>query len=505
MQKLTRRAIVAGLLSGVANAALADAPLVSVRPLAREGNRAKGVPASQTGASATRPQSRSSFEDMIAQANLGGTVGCVLANARSGAVLVDIDGAAALPPASVTKALTALYALDALGGAHRFVTRIVALGPVNNGILDGDLMIVGGGDPTLDTDDLAKLAKALVADGLKGVTGRLLCWRGALPYAEEIEPSQLDHLGYNPAVSGLNLNYNRVHFEWRRDGGAWQTTMDARSDSYRPLVNMAQVRIVDRAAPVWVADGPDNWSMARSALGNGGSRWMPVRQPALYAGDVFRTLCRAEGLALPEPEVRDTLPAGGVDLAVHQSDTLRVILRETLLYSTNLTAEVCGLAATQARLGRAPDIAGSAAEMTRWLGAAHGIAADFKDHSGLSDENRISADQMVKLLVAVGSDGPLRPLLRRIAMLDADGNRMEAYPIEVEAKTGTLNFVSSLAGYVKTVGGTELAFAIFAANGERRAQGKAAGGEVPAGSPEWNRRAKALQQRLLQRWGLVSG
>ncbi|MBT8412218.1 MAG: D-alanyl-D-alanine carboxypeptidase, partial [Octadecabacter sp.] len=339
-QRLTRRAIVAGLLSGAATAVFAEAPFVSQRPSARTG----AVPARQSDVSATRPQARPSFEDMIAQANLGGTVGCVLADARSGEVLVNIDGNVAVPPASVTKALTALYALNALGGAHRFKTRIFAFGDVNDGILNGDLMISGGGDPTLDTDDLAELAKGLVANGLREVTGRLLCWRGALPYAEEIEPSQLDHLGYNPAVSGLNLNFNRVHFEWRRSGGAWQVTMDARTASHRPDVTMAQVRVVERSAPVFTAEGPDRWTVARRALGNGGARWMPVRQPALYTGDVFRTLCRAEGLSLPEPEVIDTAPEGGVELAVHQSDTLRVILEDMLLYSTNLTAEGCGLA-----------------------------------------------------------------------------------------------------------------------------------------------------------------
>ena len=79
---------------------------------------------------------------------------------------------------------------------------------------------------------------------------------------------------------------------------------------------------------------------------------------------------------------------------------------------------------------------------------------------------------------------------------------METFPIVVRAKTGTLNFVSSLSGYVKASDGTDLVFAIFAANLDRREQGKATGDEVPAGSIAWNRRAKRLQQVLLQRWGV---
>ncbi len=487
---------------------MAEAPLRSLRPIGRAGVQV-GVETVASVAPETSPipriapRVRATIEQIIASADLEGTVSCVLADARTGEVLEAIDADVALPPASVTKAVTALYALDILGGAFRFVTRIFATGPIEGGILNGDLILAGGGDPTLSADHLAELADALKAAGVSSVTGRFLCWRGALPYAEEIEPSQLDHLGYNPAVSGLNLNYNRVHFEWKRVSGNWQTTMDARTENRVPRVNMARVRIVDRGAPVFATDGPDSWSVARSALGNGGSRWMPVRQPALYAGDVFATLCRDAGVDLPAPEVVDDLPSERTEIAQHQSPTLRTIVQEMLLYSTNLTAEICGLAATQARFRTSLGIEASAAQMTRWLGQTYGIEGRFVDHSGLSDANRVSGRDMAKVLLAEGPDSDLRPILRRIAMRDAENNRLEDYPIEVRAKTGTLNFVSALSGYIKTAEGSDLVFAIIAANLDLRERGKAAGDEVPAGSIAWNRRAKRLQQQLLQRWGLV--
>jgi D-alanyl-D-alanine carboxypeptidase/D-alanyl-D-alanine-endopeptidase (penicillin-binding protein 4) len=53
-----------------------------------------------------------------------------------------------LPPASVAKALTSLYALDTLGADHRFQTRVMATGSVIGGVLKGDLILVGGGDHT---------------------------------------------------------------------------------------------------------------------------------------------------------------------------------------------------------------------------------------------------------------------------------------------------------------------------------------------------------------------
>lgn len=497
---LGRRNVLAGLLTGAAGVAAANPLTTSLRPLARPEQVAQPTPEPIP---RIAPRLRATAEEMIAEAGLGGVVGFVIADARSGQIVEDVDGGHRLPPASVTKALTALYALDALGGGHRFATRLVATAPVVEGVVQGDLILAGGGDPTLDTDGLAGLAARLAEQGITGITGRFLCWGGALPYAEEIEPGQLDHLGYNPAVSGLNLNFNRVHFEWARAGGEYRITMDARTDTHRPQVRMARVRVAARDVPVYAYEGPDEWTVARTALGDGGSRWLPVRRPALYAGDVFRSMAAAEGVRLPDPVETTDMP-DGTEMARHDSATLRVILRDMLLYSTNLTAEICGLAATRALTGQAQPIAQSARTMTRWLNRRYGIGSDFKDHSGLSDATRINARDMVQVLVAEGADSPLRPLLKEIVLRDVEGDALDAHPAQVEAKTGTLNFVSTLAGYVETAGGDDLAFAFFAGDVPRREQAKIANDEIPAGSIEYNRSAKRLQQVLLQRWGVLS-
>src|SRR5690606_16052954 len=119
----------------------------------------------------------------------------------------------------------------------------------------------------------------------------------------------------------------------------------------------------------------EHWTIARSALGSGGSRWLPVRRPELYAGDVFQTLCRARGLVLPTPEVIDDLPAGQERAAI-DSPPLEQILRDMLYHSTNLTAEVVGLHASGAS-----DLTGSAAAMMSWLhGQGHGEELQLADH-----------------------------------------------------------------------------------------------------------------------------
>ena len=85
-------------------------------------------------------------------------------------------------------------------------------------------------------------------------------------------------------------------------------------------------------------------------------------------------------------------------------------------------------------------------------------------------------------------------------MQDAKGKPVKDHPVQIRAKTGTLNFVSALAGYVQPPGGRQMAFAIFSADPERRARLTLAEREDPPGGDAWNRRARTLQGNLLARW-----
>ncbi|MFN6979827.1 MAG: D-alanyl-D-alanine carboxypeptidase/D-alanyl-D-alanine-endopeptidase, partial [Gemmobacter sp.] len=376
--------------------------------------------------------------DLIAAARLGGRVSCAVIDVATGAMLDGVEPDLPLPPASVAKAITALYALDRLGPGHRFATRVIATGPVAGGIVQGDLVLAGTGDPTLTTDGLGDLAAALRARGLRGATGRFLVHAGALPAASMIDDTQPVHVGYNPAIAGLNLNFNRVHVEWKKAQGGWQVQVDARGERFVPLVRGARVRLVDRAAPAFTyadRDGAEVWTVATAALGNGGSRWLPVRRPAAYAGEVFRTLAAAQGITLGEPASLPQAP-GGTVLAEVASEPLGPMIRAMLRHSTNLTAEVLGLTASGAGGLRA-----SAQAMSDWAGARYGAAVRLVDHSGLGAASRIAAQDMARIMAAAHRAGALPPMLRPFPVREGKGG-----PVVV-AKTGTLNFVSGLAGY----------------------------------------------------------
>lgn len=497
-KRFSRRAFLGSALtglaamSGLAGAAFANPPAVSLRPRARSVD--------------IRRQAAAGVDTLIKASGLSGAVAFAVADAKTGAVLEAFNGGMGLPPASVAKAVTALYALDTLGVNHRFTTSLVATGQVVDGVLKGDLVLLGGGDPTLDTDALASMAVQLKQAGLREVQGRFQVWGGALPYVKTIDASQPDHLGYSPAISGLSLNYNRVHFEWKRDANGYAVAMDARSEKHRPTVTMARINVVNREYPTYTYQDKgqiDQWTVASAALNKYGSRWLPVRKPEKYAGEVFRSLAQSHGIAMKRPEVTGNRPAGQV-IVSHKSAKLHNILKAMLKYSTNITAEMVGMSATTARLGGIGSLKASANAMNKWAAGNLGMTRSrLVDHSGLGDASRVDAGELVAALARAQRHKALRPVLKNVVLRHRDGKVNKAHPIKVQAKTGTLNFVSGLAGYMTVKGGNDMVFAIFIADTNARERIKRNQRDRPQGARGWNRKAKRLQQKLIERWGAV--
>lgn len=490
--RFPRRKVLAFLLYGTASAALAKAPDVSVRPLEKpQGGEKRLVKAAA---------------ETISKAALGGTVSYAVADASTGEMLEVYRPLAPHPPASVVKSLTTLFALETLGPGHRFRTCFLGAAPIVNGVLDGDLVLTGTGDPTLDTDNLFEMVKALKAVGLTEVRGKFLYHDAALPRINRIDASQPEHLGYNPALAGLNLNFNRVYLEWKRESDKYAISMEARALTVRPSVTVATTKVVDRTSPIFdyqQEDGKDRWTVAKAALGKEGGRWLPSRDPGAYIADVARILARSNGLLLKAPVAVDQKP-DGVVLAEHRSEPLAEISRGMLKFSTNLTAEILGLSAS-VKQGAAPEtLPQSGAAMSNWLNDRFGLnKVDLVDHSGLGDRSRLSAQEMVKCLVGAGPRGALRDLLKPFALPDENNQATINGPVKVVAKTGTLNFVSGLAGYISTPSGRDLAFAVFSSDLPRRAALTVAQRESPRGGRAWAGRARAMQRELIKRWAVL--
>ena len=128
----SRRSILIGLMATAALPACAGAPETSLRPQARPLRGAAKIKANHTS---------TPLKEIIAGAGLSGTSSVVVADAATGRVLEAFNPTTDLPPASVTKAVTALYALHNLGGSYRHTTRLIATGSVSGDTLRGDLIL----------------------------------------------------------------------------------------------------------------------------------------------------------------------------------------------------------------------------------------------------------------------------------------------------------------------------------------------------------------------------
>jgi serine-type D-Ala-D-Ala carboxypeptidase/endopeptidase (penicillin-binding protein 4) len=335
-------------------------------------------------------------------------------------------------PASTLKLVTAWGALEALGPEHRFVTRLWLSGKLDStGVLEGDIVLEGGGDPLLDIDGLMALAWAARAAGVERVSGRFVLDDRSLPRLPLINPNQPVEAGYNAGIGALSLAFNRVERRPAPGGGT---------------VSVPELR---ERGPAW------------SRLPFDAPASVPVQDTGLHAAWVFADLAQGLGVGLPAPE-RTERPAGSRLIGEVRSRPLRDIVQAMLLYSNNQVAEMVGLAATGAA-----SLTASAAVMTGQVQAAL-PTVDWRgfvmtNHSGLDPAARATPDQLlailelgearhgiIALLPAAGWSGSLQSRLRSP---DA--------ALRVWAKTGSLDFASSLAGYVLQPGGTPRRIALL--------------------------------------------
>ena len=448
------------------------------------------------------PRAQSSL-DLRRGFALSGESGWLVVDLETGRVLDSHRAGQGFAPASVAKLPTALFALERLGGGHRFETTVAMTGEVAGNRLEGNLILTGSGDPELDSDALIPLVQRVRDSGVTSVSGAFVVDDSALPHSREIDPAQPAEAPYNPGISGLNLNFNRARLRWGRSGinvMAWAERTRTPARSVRAVAAAAgNARLFTHSV-----DGRGElWQMSQRALRRPGERWLPVKEPAQYCGETFRGLAETYGLRLDAPS--RAAVSGARIVARHQSRPLAAMLRDMLKFSTNITAEAVGLAASGAESQRA-----SAAAMNAWAAGLAGFAAGdpgfaFVNHSGLTTRSRVSPERMVAFLQALarqkGGTHPRLPgvaagLLKRHNVASED-LALDYDRLDVVSKTGTMNFIRGLAGYVATPGGRRLAFAVFSNDLPRRGFGEGL-------DRRWLGRARGFERALIRNWVLLS-
>ena len=487
-KNISRRNIIAFLLTGVSSYALPSIIHADSKPI-------------------LRPKfavNRSAYEirKLLRFAPRNSDVSFVVADTQTGEILESHNPLRSLPPASVIKTITGFYALETLGPDFTFETKLIATGPIIDGVLDGDLILIGGGDPTLDTDDIYGLCKLLAEYKIKSLTGKFAVYSSDWPSFNSIDSDQPSHLGYNPSLSGLNLNFNRIFFEWKLKRDTYTLLLEARGLKAKPTVNGVNVLISDTIPTVFEYKSDSNketWIVAKSALGKEGGRWLPVRNPELYTGQVFQKLALDRSIELPDPKIIYKMPKGDV-LVAHKSEILSNMTKDMLKHSTNITAELLGITASKDS-SLVTSLASSSFRMGRWLEDKYAVSdISLVDHSGLNDQSTISSNSMVRVLSDSKMQTQVKPLLKEIPYRRKKGEPIFGGETKIVGKTGTLHFVSGLAGYIDNSKGRNLTFAIFVSDMRKRRNLEKNQKESPRGSTSWNNSARYFQRLLINRW-----
>lgn len=414
-------------------------------------------------------------------------------------------------PASVTKILTGIGALEALGPDRRFSTYLATDRPRNGEALDGDLYLVGGGDPLLVEKDLRSLADALAAETTGKVAGEFYFDSSALPFFPEISSEQIESVAYNTAVSALSVDFNRQLLHWRRNEATRALQVAIRPDLGLSTAGLATAPMDDgRSVALALSDrAPPRWLLT-PRVPSAGSLWVPVREPDLQAATLFRLMALERDVALDRPEP-GRIHGHHVLLAEHLGPPVDEIVVQALRFSNNMVSELLGLQATK-RLGvEVQGLDESARTLFIWLRSAmpDGGWESFRpeNHSGLSTASRATPRQLVAMLLygayRTYGDADFLALLPNARWLTGQE------PYAVRAKTGTMHYASGLAGIVEHRQGRRLLFAVFNTDYEGRAALEADPrryqSDVQQRARAWTSRARQLEERLVRHWADAIG
>ncbi|AVO57319.1 MULTISPECIES: D-alanyl-D-alanine carboxypeptidase/D-alanyl-D-alanine endopeptidase [Pseudomonas] len=416
----------------------------------------------------------------------GATVSLTVRDAESGAALYQHNPDSRLIPASSLKLLTTAAALDVLGPDYRFATEVLGDGAQQGERLLGNLYLRGSGDPSMQAADYRELAAAVARTGIRQVTGDLVLddtafddQRLGVDWASDDES-----LYYAAQISALNISPNDDF-----DAGSVLVSVTAPTMPGAPLAvrvspenrlmslrNQGRVGTTD-SLQVGREHG-SNLLLVSGALPPGQSRrhWVSVWEPTRLVADVFQQALAEQGVTV-QGQVRigqPTAPAARV-LASHSSMPLAGLITPLLKLSNNNMSEVL-LKAMGRKTANAGTAAAGVAAIEGFL-RRQGLSPQGLvqvDGSGLSRRNQISSQSLSDLLL-VARKQPWFATWYAALPVAGDAQRMTGgtlrYRLQgtgavdnLHAKTGSMQGVSSLSGYLRAADGRRLVLVMLSNN-----------------------------------------
>jgi D-alanyl-D-alanine carboxypeptidase/D-alanyl-D-alanine-endopeptidase (penicillin-binding protein 4) len=434
---------------------------------------------SANAAAPDRDALRSAIDALLAQQPLLSAKASVeVESLDDGQVIYSKNPDELLNPASNTKLITSAAALLRLGPEYRFSTDYLVDKPLQKGRA-GVLYVKGRGDPAVTTERLDGLVSDLWHRGLRSVGDIVL------------DDSFFDHEEFGPGweqetsdkswaagVGALSLNHNSVAIyitPAEKAKGRARVEVDPEAGDYFIIESrVTTVRSEGRRKlrPHTLAEGERTRIVVEGRIAKDAGALLMYRRvgdPTFYYGHTLRALLERRGIRVTGAIRRGLLPAGASLLQSYDSPSLAEIVRDMNKVSSNFIAEML-VKTLGAELKGAPGTWPKGIEVTEDLLAELGIARGtytLKNGSGLNDTNRFTARQMTTLLQGVWKRFPVAAeFVASLGIAARDGTmrlRMEGTDAagRLRAKTGTLEHVTALSGYVQSLGSERFVFSVL--------------------------------------------
>lgn len=374
-------------------------------------------------------------------------------------------------PASTMKLVTTYAALEMLGPTHQWKTEFYTDGTLNNGILQGNLYLKGGGDPKLNMEKLWLLMRDLRANGVQQVSGDLILDRGFFeqPHLPVFDDDGNDkNKPFLVKPDALMVNLKALRFVARNDAGKVLISVEPpiasiRVDNQVKAVNSKQCAGDVRYNPMPQADGSVVVTV-NGQLGDGcnSQTYLSLLDHATYTAGAVRAIWKELGGSILGQDRQGSVPKGAKVLARAFSPDLAEIIRDINKYSNNTMAQQLFLSlGAQFRTDADGDDAKAAQRVVRqWL-AKKGITAPhlvMENGSGLSRAERVSAREMAQMLQAAWKSPYAAEFISSMPIAGKDGTmrkRLKTTAMNGQAhiKTGTLNTVRAISGFSRDSNG----------------------------------------------------
>jgi serine-type D-Ala-D-Ala carboxypeptidase/endopeptidase (penicillin-binding protein 4) len=422
-------------------------------------------------------------------------------NITSGEVEADYNSNMSLLPASILKTVTTTTALALLGSNYKFETRLQYNGTIDSisGILHGNLYLSGGGDPTLgskrfgssfSTDSVfAEFSRVLLKKNIKTIDGYLIADESIF---DDLVPQSWgwEDIGnyYGSGTCGLSVYENMYRLYFDAGNFVGDSVKLTGIDPPMPGITFINTLTTGKAGTgdnVFILGGPYTYIRVLDGTVPVGKTHFDVDgsipDPAKFCVQLLSDKLTLTGITVSKGittirEERWKGPSGindtarRIDLARHLSPALSQIVYYTNLKSVNTFAETLLKMMGYKQKGEGTTKAGIEVINNYWLSKGIDLKGfDIYDGCGLSRKDKVTTQQICKILVSFYSNPAYKSFLESLPVAGKSGN-LASYlkgtvaENNLKAKTGTMDGVRSFAGYVTNTKDEDLAFVIIMNN-----------------------------------------